>query len=81
MLGTFSKEPIEHNLPKYAAISAFQDRRFEPITKEEVPRLSCSVSLLTNFEKRNDAFDWEVGTHGITIELREGLCRINIRSI
>ena len=59
-------------MPKYAAISAFQDRRFDPISKEEVSQLSCAVSLLTDFEKGKDAFDWEVGKHGITIELNEG---------
>ena len=31
------------------------------------------MSLLTNFEKANDAFDWEIGKHGIIIELEEGI--------
>lgn len=31
------------------------------------------MSLLTNFEKGNDAFDWEIGKHGIIIELEEGI--------
>lgn len=63
--------PIERTLPKYACISAFEDDRFDPISEKEVPKLSCAVSLLTNFEKGNDALDWEVGTHGISIEVTE----------
>ena len=30
--------------------------------------MSCSVSLLTNFEEAKHALDWEVGKHGIEIE-------------
>jgi uncharacterized protein (TIGR00296 family) len=70
-IGTFDKASIEKNLPRYAYISAFEDDRFDPISKKEFPYLSCSVSLLTNFEKGKDALDWEVGVHGITIELVE----------
>jgi len=68
-IGTFAKESIEKNLPRYAYISAFEDSRFDPITKAELPYLKCAVSLLTNFEKAKDAFDWEVGVHGISIDL------------
>lgn len=48
--------------------SAFQDRRFSPITSREVPWLSCGVSLLTDFEEGEDYLDWEIGKHGIWIE-------------
>jgi AMMECR1 domain-containing protein len=30
--------------------------------------LSVYVSLLTNFEEGKDAYDWEVGKHGISIK-------------
>lgn len=66
--GTFAKDSLEKNLAKYAKISAFQDSRFDPISKPELPRLSCAVSLLTNFEQAKDCYDWEVGKHGIEIE-------------
>ncbi|KAK1329660.1 hypothetical protein QTO34_009842 [Cnephaeus nilssonii] len=39
-----------------------------PLTPEELPPLSCSVSLLTNFEEARGYLDWEVGVHGILIE-------------
>ncbi|XP_036596353.1 AMME syndrome candidate gene 1 protein isoform X2 [Trichosurus vulpecula] len=47
---------------------ALKDSRFPPMTREELPRLTCSVSLLTNFEDVCDYLDWEVGVHGIRIE-------------
>ena len=40
--------------------SAIKDSRFSPITKEEFPRLHCSVSILTHFEEAKDFLDWEV---------------------
>ena len=38
-----------------------KDSRFQPITNEEVAKLECGVSLLTNFEKGHHYLDWEVG--------------------
>ena len=51
----------------YALISAFKDNRFNPIGIEEVENLKVSVSLLINFEKSNNSYDWEIGKHGIII--------------
>lgn len=42
--------------------SALKDSRFPPMTRDELPRLFCSVSLLTNFEDVGDYLDWEVRT-------------------
>ncbi|XP_031712911.1 nuclear protein AMMECR1 isoform X2 [Anarrhichthys ocellatus] len=47
---------------------ALKDSRFPPMTRDELARLFCSVSLLTNFEDVGDYLDWEVGVHGIRIE-------------
>ena len=41
--------------------SALKDSRFPPMSRDELPRLLCSVSLLTNFEDVGDYLDWEVG--------------------
>ena len=54
-------------LKKYALTSALNDTRFDPITLKEVPELNVSVSLLVEFENGKDAYDWEVGKHGIEI--------------
>ena len=42
--------------------STLKDSRFPPLTREELPKLFCSVSLLTNFEDASDYLDWEVRT-------------------
>jgi len=70
-IGTFSNLSLRKGLPEYACISAFNDRRFNPIALGEVASLHCSVSLLVNFEQATDYRDWEVGTHGIDIEYHE----------
>jgi uncharacterized protein (TIGR00296 family) len=49
--------------------SAFEDSRFEPISQDEFSKLHCEVSLLHSFEKVGDCYDWEVGTHGVDIDV------------
>jgi len=67
-IGTFSPLSLHDGLREYAMTSAFRDSRFNPIAKEEMTKLNCSVSLLTNFEPAQNWNDWHIGTHGIRIE-------------
>ncbi|KAI9329697.1 AMMECR1 domain-containing protein [Pilaira anomala] len=67
-IGNFKPLSLREGLKKYALISALQDHRFSPIRLNEIPSLTCAVSLLTNFEVAKDYLDWEVGKHGIWIE-------------
>lgn len=67
-IGTFSPLSLHAGLEEYAITSALNDRRFQPILKDELHRLNCTVSLLTNFEDCTDCFDWQIGIHGIRIE-------------
>uniref|UniRef100_A0A8C4X8I5 AMMECR1 like n=1 Tax=Erpetoichthys calabaricus TaxID=27687 RepID=A0A8C4X8I5_ERPCA len=67
-IGTFSAMNLHSGLREYTLTSALKDSRFPPLTREELPKLFCSVSLLTNFEDAIDYLDWEVGEHGIRIE-------------
>ena len=67
-IGTFNSGVLDELVGKYALISAFEDNRFSKIKLKEVPLLSCSVSLLTNFEEAKNPFDWEIGVHGIQIQ-------------
>lgn len=59
---------LQSGLREYAITSAFKDSRFSPVTREEFPKLSVSVSILRHFEDGDDYLDWEVGIHGIRIE-------------
>lgn len=69
-IGTFSPLNLHDGLKEYALTSALRDSRFNPISKDELVRLNCSVSLLTNFEPAKNWKDWEIGKHGIRIEFQ-----------
>mmetsp|Transcript_18123 Transcript_18123/g.25152 ORF Transcript_18123/g.25152 Transcript_18123/m.25152 type:complete len:206 (-) Transcript_18123:92-709(-) len=69
-IGTFQKLPLLSGLKDYALTSAFKDSRFNPMSQDEVTSLAVNTSFLTNFEDAKDCFDWEIGTHGITIQFK-----------
>jgi len=66
--GTHGILPMHEGLKQYALLSAFDDSRFSQVTEDEIPRLTCTVSLLFAFEEAKDCYDWEVGIHGIRID-------------
>lgn len=75
-IGTFSAMHLHSGLREYALTSALKDSRFSPITREEFPRLTVSVSILQNFEEARGYLDWTLGIHGIRIEfLNERGCK------
>eukprot|EP00293_Proteomonas_sulcata_P010982 CAMPEP_0184310124 /NCGR_PEP_ID=MMETSP1049-20130417/24308_1 /TAXON_ID=77928 /ORGANISM="Proteomonas sulcata, Strain CCMP704" /LENGTH=169 /DNA_ID=CAMNT_0026623713 /DNA_START=73 /DNA_END=579 /DNA_ORIENTATION=+ len=67
-IGNLSGMDLYQGVPKYATSSAFDDRRFSPVSLTEVRALECSVTLLYNFEKAKNYLDWQIGTHGMIIE-------------
>jgi uncharacterized protein (TIGR00296 family) len=67
-IGNLRAQPILA-IKEYALSSALSDRRFHPIAASEVPSLVVTVSLLTNFEVARAWDDWEVGLHGVWIDL------------
>lgn len=66
-IGTFEGLPLSTGLQSYSLTSAFDDTRFSPIPASLLPSLSCSLTLLADFETCADAMDWDLGTHGIRI--------------
>lgn len=66
-IGTFDALPLETGLQSYSLTSAFEDTRFSPIPTTSISSLSCSLTLLANFEPCRDAMDWVLGGHGIRI--------------
>lgn len=66
-IGTFEAHELGRGLRDYALTAAFDDARFPPISRNELSTLSCSTTFLMNFTTCKDAFDWELGTHGIRI--------------
>jgi len=67
-IGTFNEMNLQHGLREYAITSAMKDSRFNPVTREELPKLHVSVSILCHFVDATDFLDWEIGVHGIRIE-------------
>lgn len=67
-IGTFNAMHLHSGLREYAITSALKDSRFTPITRDEVPRLTVSVSILQHFEEADHYLDWKLGKHGIRIE-------------
>lgn len=74
-IGTFIPQSVQMGLHEYTLKSAFEDGRFSPIQFQEISKLQCSVSLLTDFEPARDLEDWTIGTHGITIEFQDQFSR------
>jgi uncharacterized protein (TIGR00296 family) len=70
-VGSFTEQSLVLGLERYAHFSAFKDSRFSPISENEMEDLSCSVSLLINFEPSAKWNDWTIGIHGILIEYLE----------
>lgn len=64
-IGTFQAQKLAPGLATYALTAALEDTRFAPIKAKELPHLECGVTILGNFEECKDAYDWEIGTHGI----------------
>ncbi|KAF3841352.1 hypothetical protein F7725_007214 [Dissostichus mawsoni] len=54
-IGTFSAMNLHSGLREYTLTR----QPLPPMTRDELPRLFCSVSLLTNFEDVGDYLDWE----------------------
>lgn len=67
-IGSLSPKPLATAVGEYALTSALRDRRFHPVTDQEISQLRVAVSLLVQYEPCNNCFDWIVGKHGIVIK-------------
>lgn len=71
-IGTLTRANLDDAVERYASYAAFRDSRFDPIAASEVDDLKVGVSVLSGFEKAAHVYDWDIGTHGIILELSEG---------
>eukprot|EP00884_Botryococcus_braunii_P009353 jgi/Botrbrau1/18419/Bobra.0072s0011.2 len=70
-IGTLEAKQLRNALKDYALTSALRDRRFEPVTQDEISSLTCTVSLLHSFEQASSWTDWTVGHHGLIVEFKD----------
>jgi len=66
-IGCFDNLELGSGIRDYALTAALRDSRFKPVELAEVEQLSCTVSLLTDFEPCSEPFDWTLENHGIRI--------------
>lgn len=69
-IGRFdASEPLADVVAKMARAAAFEDNRFPPVSKDELPDLRFEISILSPLKKISDPYrEIEVGTHGIWIK-------------
>lgn len=63
------REPIATTIAEMAVQAAFEDPRFEPVTREELDSLAFEISILSPLKRVRDINEIEVGTHGLLIKL------------
>jgi uncharacterized protein (TIGR00296 family) len=68
-IGTLTPTGLHDALRSYAITAALHDRRFAPVSLDELPRLQCGVSLLSDFTERDSVWDWTPGVDGLIIEI------------
>jgi len=66
-IGCFDELNLSSGIYDYALTAALRDSRFKPVQESEIKELSCTVSLLTDFEPCRDPFDWTLENNGIRI--------------
>jgi len=58
-------KPLADTISDMAVAAAFQDPRFSPVKKDELPDLDIEISVLTPMRKIDDINEIEVGKHGL----------------
>ncbi len=60
-----SRSTLYQALTSFSLFCSANDSRFAPIAKEELDKLTVSISLLKDFEECSSWKDWDVGAHGV----------------
>ncbi|HAQ64265.1 MAG TPA: TIGR00296 family protein [Bacteroidales bacterium] len=63
-----SAEPLWEVVKQMAVEAAFNDFRFKPISKAELPELTIEISILTPLRQISSPAEFEPGRHGIYIK-------------
>jgi AmmeMemoRadiSam system protein A len=69
-IGTFERTgPLHEKIQRMARAAAFQDPRFPPVQKSELPGLTLDISVLGEMRRVSSLEEIELGRHGIYIAL------------
>ncbi len=68
-VGTFDvSQVLYQNIIRMAVSSAFQDRRFESVTKNELDQIKIEISVLGELQKVGSIDEVEIGKHGVYVK-------------
>lgn len=68
-IGTFRQDrELGRNIQEMAMAAAFNDPRFEPLTKEEYKNIDLEISVLTPMQKIDSVEQIVLGKHGIYVK-------------
>lgn len=62
-----ARKPLYQAVSEMALAAAFNDPRFPPLKREELPELDIEISVLTPLKKIKDIHEIEVGKHGLYV--------------
>lgn len=73
-IGTFlpTRKSIAEEIIENAVAAATEDYRFLPITKEELPKISCEVSILSEPKPASDTKKLNPKKFGIIVRTKDG---------
>lgn len=63
------RDPLNQAVAEMAQAAAFEDPRFDPLTRAEFAELQYEISVLSPLERVRDFESIEVGKHGLMIKL------------
>lgn len=69
-IGTLSEDEIWKQVQKYAVFSAFNDPRFEPLDKSELPDISIEISIIKEIQDVENISDIKLGEDGIIVDMK-----------
>jgi AmmeMemoRadiSam system protein A len=65
-IGTFSEsQPLYENIHMMSIQAATEDKRFKPVTREEISDMTVEISVLSSRKKINGPEEIIIGKHGV----------------
>ncbi len=68
-IGTLKEDKLWINVQKYAIFSAFNDPRFPPLQKDELPQIKIEISIIENVEDVKNISEIKLGEDGIILDV------------
>jgi AmmeMemoRadiSam system protein A len=68
-IGTLKEDKLWIQVQKYAVFSAFNDPRFPPLRKDELPQIKIEISVIEKIEDVKDVSEIKLGEYGIILDM------------